>query len=53
MREFKSGKRHELNELSYFQEEELLGTSNGWHNGNQYFPCPDGKGVFVPFTHFR
>ena len=36
-----------------FQEEEVIGGSNGWHNGTQYFSCPDGKGIFVPFSHFR
>ncbi len=36
----------------FFQEEELFGASNGWHQGSQLFKCPDRKAVFLPFTHF-
>ena len=32
-------------------EEELVGATNGWHNGTQMFACPDRKAVFVPLTH--
>lgn len=34
-------------------EEELVGATNGWHNGTQIFACPDRKAVFVPLTHLR
>ncbi len=32
-------------------EEELAGATNGWHEGTQFFACPDRKAVFVPLTH--
>ena len=35
------------------QEEEIEGGLNGWHHGSQLFECSDGKGVFLPFTHFQ
>ena len=34
-------------------EEELQGGLNGWHQGTELFECPEGKGVFLPFTHFQ
>lgn len=27
------------------------GATNGWHDGSQYFACPDRKAIFVPLTH--
>lgn len=30
----------------------MLGASNGWYRGTQYFACPENRGVFVPFTRF-
>ena len=35
------------------QEEDIEGGLNGWHNGSKMFECSEGKGVFLPFTHFR
>ena len=35
------------------QEDEIEGGLNGWHHGSQKFECGDGKGVFLPFTHFQ
>lgn len=30
----------------------MLGASNGWHQGTQYFACPENRGVFVPYSQF-
>ena len=35
------------------QEDEIEGGLNGWHHGSELFDCSDGKGVFLPFTHFQ
>ena len=35
------------------QEDEIEGGLNGWHHGSHLFECGDGKGVFLPFTHFQ
>ena len=37
----------------YFQEDEIDGGLNGWHHGSQLFECGEGRGVFLPFTHFQ
>ena len=34
-------------------EEEFEGGLNGWHQGTELFECPEGKGIFLPFTHFQ
>ena len=34
-------------------EDELEGGLNGWYHGSQLFDCADGRGVFLPFTHFQ
>ena len=39
--------------LKIIQEEDIEGGLNGWHNGSKMFECSEGKGVFLPFTHFR
>eukprot|EP00092_Neocalanus_flemingeri_P002451 GFUD01002621.1.p1 GENE.GFUD01002621.1~~GFUD01002621.1.p1 ORF type:complete len:843 (+),score=248.73 GFUD01002621.1:275-2530(+) len=32
-------------------EEELRGGNNGWMQNRPLFSCPEGKGVFVPYSH--
>jgi len=32
-------------------EEEVRGGTSGWVQNRPLFSCPDGKGVFVPYTH--
>lgn len=32
-------------------EDEVRGGNNGWLQNRQLFSCPEGKGVFVPYTH--
>jgi len=32
-------------------EDEVRGGNNGWAQNRQLFSCPEGKGVFVPYTH--
>ena len=34
-------------------EDEIEGGLNGWYHGSQLFDCADGRGVFLPFTHFQ
>merc|ERR1719510_1661083 len=34
-------------------EDEMEGGLNGWHHGSQLFECSEGRGVFLPFTHFQ
>lgn len=46
------GTQHDEKMAGIELEEELLGATNGWHNGSQMFACPDRKAVFVPLTHF-